>query len=112
MSPVVGLTVSFGTRPWFAPGHGPEMAPFTAPTAETEVPPVNDRVLPSRTPLTWFGVSAGFFSSISAATAATTGAAIEVPLALMYAPPMTQVGHRSVNALPGASTDAMREPGA
>ena len=31
-------------------------------------------------PLTWFGVSPGFFSSIRAATPETTPADIEVPL--------------------------------
>jgi hypothetical protein len=62
--------------------------------------------------LTWFGVRFGYFCSSRAAAPETIGAAIEVPPARIIWPSTMQVGQSVANALPGASVETMRAPGA
>ena len=74
--------------------------------------PATGLSVPIRSALTWFGVRVGRACRSSATAPETTGAAIDVPPALKYWPPIEQFGHSAMNALLGASTDTMCAPGA
>src|SRR5919202_1940056 len=76
------------------------------------IPPASVRAVSMSVDLASSGVQSGWASNISAAAPDTTGAAIDVPPRRMYSPWTTQAGHRSANALPGASVDTMCAPGA
>src|SRR4051794_28324970 len=109
MSPVAALTSVFGVRPWLARGPGDVLS--RAPVLTSGIPPLMARPVLAREYFTWSGVMSGRRWSSSATAPETTGAAIDVPPARMYAPPTMHVGHRVLKALPAASVETMCAPG-
>src|SRR5215212_3074651 len=105
MPPVAGSISWFGVRPPLAEGRGVVPTFRTAFTASTTGMPVCCLAYAPIRPLTWLGLRLGRRSIMSAATPATTGAAIDVPPARKYSPETLQVGHSAANELSGASVE-------
>src|SRR4051812_41914335 len=111
MSPVPASTRVLAGTLRFAGAIGPGATALS--TARlTPVTPAIGRPSLAKIPLTWSGVHSGWAWSITATAPETIGAAIEVPPARMYAPPMTHAGHSVEKALPVASGATIRAPGA